>query len=858
MMVSSSSITTTTTAAAAVAALLLLLVVVSTGASERRQLTNEECGARDRFWRHHVETKTLLHDGVNHYPTILQCLQDELTPTELDDIQSPATTTTAAQSRKVGQMIHDPVYGNAMVVVVENAMAPVHVKAVQTLAKCVKVHLPHLYESRPMYQEMNLDEDPGYGGNCPTHLAPLIGIFWPTVVEEMQRTLETAYFASGSGWPQLVEADQVDDSIIREQKQFHPDHVGMRASEHLTYSDFPRLAEHDDGHTAYTMNFAFAGPDDYQGGEFFILTKDTDGEEFRRHIKPPKYGALVFLGGQYLHGVEEIYGGHREMYSTEYWPYPDTPFGSNLWSNYPRNMEEYILKCNIEKMQGNTGPCKAEFSKSTPFLDDREDVKGKYTGPNGKAVVQEEEDEDEDYEEEEETKRNLGGGGGNDFYISPSTYADMTEEMKKRVNPYYPHDPPAVPGINRAKDDMERPNRVRPSGLNPVNVIFEDREGNQITLNDFKDREDEPDFLVPKKLKPGEMHPIRWREDLTPVDGPDGETFVIGFPPELHEEFVKYIEKDGMMDVARKLLYEETPLKADEQRLYTLDDGEKWTAMVQGNWNTDMVWLDPGDESCFESLLGVLRRGNFDVVLDQLGKAFDLNSLMIQGVGAIFLTEYEATENIHVDIEGSRGSFYNIIVPVHIPVDDRAVFKIADRAEDDDGKVDDEFMGRLDLDPQVGVILGGESRHGTGECNYRPKKEFRLSFAVYVADINESNVDLIASDSTSLWPTEGDTFWLRAQKGRLWTKDGKNSIKYDKGRMPIHIQDSSDECASMDRKLCETDVQGMRLDCPKTCELYLEDDVYYAKYFNGINPSTASGPSECTEDASHPTCKAQT
>jgi hypothetical protein len=188
------------------------------------------------------------------------------------------------------------------------------------------------------------------------------------------------------------------------------------------------------------------------------------------------------------------------------------------------------------------------------------------------------------------------------------------------------------------------------------------------------------------------------------------------------------------------------------------------------------------------------------------------------------------------------------VVPVHIPIGEEAIFKISDQG--------DEFMGRLALDPQVGVVLGGESRHGTGECDYRKKKEFRLSFAVYVADVNESNVGLIASDSTSLWPTEGDTFWFRAQKGRLWTKDGKNSIKHDKGRLPINIQDKSEKCATMDKKFCETDLQGMRLECPKTCELYLEDDVYYAKYFQGINPSSAAAaPSQCIEDSNHPTCK---
>lgn len=364
-------------------------------------------------------------------------------------------------------------------------------------------------------------------------------------------------------------------------------------------------------------------------------------------------------------------------------------------------------------------------------------------------------------------------------------------------------------------------------------------------MSDFYSYEEEPNFLIPRKLGVGEMEPIRWRDDLSPVDGSDGESFVIGFPPELHQEFKKYVANSGMMQVAHRILYKEKPLREFEQRIYTLEDGEKWTAMVQGAWDTDMVWLDPGDESCFESLLGVLRRGNFDKVLEQVGKTFDLNGLMIQGVGAIFLSEYTKTENMHVDIPGSRGSFYNIIVPVHIPIDDVAIFKLSDK--------EDDFQGKLRLDPNVGVVLGGESRHGTGECNYREKEDFRLSFAVYVADINDDNIEMIANDSTSLWPTSGDTFFFESQKGRLWSRDGKNSLKHDKGRMPMNIQDYLPSCATMDKSMCMKDVQGMRLECPKTCELYLEDDVYFAKYFpNQTAPN--QNPTCSTEE--DPTCDA--
>lgn len=772
-------------------------------------LPQEEIGSRDRFWKHNLVEESLVYNGVNHFHTFKNCLKEKLPEKEFSELK----TVNNHAIRRAGRTLNDPHNDNIpMLVAVENAMHPTHVMAVQALQKCVRKILPHLYESRAMYKEMNLDEDNGSGGNCPTHLAPLVGIFLPEVVAEMEATLRVAYEAT-QGWQDGVAHDQANPMLPREKKMYPPGQVGIRASEHLTYSDFPRLKEHHDGDTVYTMNFAFVAPDQYEGGEFFILSQDEDGDdEFRTTIKPNQYEALVFLGGQYLHGVNEILGGHREMFSTELWAYPDTPFGSNLWSNYPNNMESYVNRCNVEQQRTGSDKCTLPYDLTNAYGNSKEDIERKYG--DGDDGDYDDDDDEFDYDREEKD------GHGNRLA-------------------------PPLPGIDRRKDNMLRPNRTRPNSLQPIKVVFGDGTGKEMELADFYSNKEEPDFLIPKKLKPGEIEPIRWRDDLSPVDGSDGESFVVGFPPELHEEFKKYVANSGMMKIAHQILYKERPLEQGDQRIYTLDDGEKWTAMVQGSWDTDMVWLDPGDEACFESLLGILRRGNFDKVLEQVGKTFDLDGLMIQGVGAIFLTEYTKTENMHVDIPGSRGSFYNIIVPVHIPLDDVAIFKLSDK--------EDDFQGKLKLDPNVGVVLGGESRHGTGECNYREREDFRLSFAVYVADVNEDNLEMIASDSTSLWPTGGDTFFIESQKGRLWTRDGSRSLKNDKGRMPFDIQDYLPECATMDKNLCMTDVQGMRLECPKTCELYLEDDIYYAKYFPN---QTAPNQNPTCSDLNDPSCDA--
>jgi hypothetical protein len=101
---------------------------------------------------------------------------------------------------------------------------------------------------------------------------------------------------------------------------------------------------------------------------------------------------------------------------------------------------------------------------------------------------------------------------------------------------------------------------------------------------------DEPDFFVPKSLEPGEMVALRWKSTGFQVDGDKGESFVIGLPPELLREFQVFMSNNGLMDVAREILYEEEPLEYGEHRLYQLKDGQNWAAMIQGTWETDMVW----------------------------------------------------------------------------------------------------------------------------------------------------------------------------------------------------------------------------------------------------------------------------
>jgi hypothetical protein len=72
----------------------------------------------------------------------------------------------------------------------------------------------------------------------------------------------------------------------------------------------------------------------------------------------------------------------------------------------------------------------------------------------------------------------------------------------------------------------------------------------------------------------GEIFPLYFRATGERVK--DDEALGIALPPELHEEFKKYIEANGMLRKAREIIYEGERFANNEHRLYKLDDNMTW------------------------------------------------------------------------------------------------------------------------------------------------------------------------------------------------------------------------------------------------------------------------------------------
>jgi hypothetical protein len=164
------------------------------------------------------------------------------------------------------------------------------------------------------------------------------------------------------------------------------------------------------------------------------------------------------------------------------------------------------------------------------------------------------------------------------------------------------------------------------------------------------------------------------------------------------------------------------------------------TPCWEGSYN--MVGIGPADEECVKSLLSVLRRGNFDVVLDAIGNKFDLDGLAVTGICPIFLSYFEHDpkhKQIYRDLPEAKGAFYKVVIPIYIPQGGASLY-----VADDDW----ERVLPIQMRYNQGIVLGGATYHGTGECDYREQRDVRLSVATHLTDVNHDNVEDIAGDTS--------------------------------------------------------------------------------------------------------------
>jgi len=350
---------------------------------------------------------------------------------------------------------------------------------------------------------------------------------------------------------------------------------------------------------------------------------------------------------------------------------------------------------------------------------------------------------------------------------------------------------------------------------NKVEVCAQNRTGVRMCKIYADDSTIPGDFITPP-LGPGEIFPILWRNDS--ARRTTDYAFQIGLPPELTSELLSFCNRLGITDLFRSLVGDD-PIKPDKDdhtgKFFELTDGNRWYAQRPAKyWTSNMHWVSPADEKTHEEYLKVLAKGNFDMVLDALGKYLGLEGLVAYHLTFIGVSHSEKGF-MHRDTYGTGAAVYNVIIPLILVDDALPELAIGDYFDED-------LVGTLKYKVGTAAMMGDEAMHGTEACDYRQHKGLRMAATVYIADINEVNVNAISEQTlTQIFPLP-DTSWLMAQRSRHWDGiEGANSLSFDKGRKPFWFHDKLDDCEKRaTRGMCESDISYTRTKCLRSCKIY--------------------------------------
>ena len=269
------------------------------------------------------------------------------------------------------------------------------------------------------------------------------------------------------------------------------------------------------------------------------------------------------------------------------------------------------------------------------------------------------------------------------------------------------------------------------------------------------------DFL-PVPLEIGQMHQISWRDSgdvVTPW------AFRIGLPRLTRRTLLDYCNKLGVTDVLRHATIGGNPLDPGTDTHLRLN-GDKWYLQRPDNfWTSNLHWLSPADENAQKSYLETLHFAGFDRVLKGIGEHLGLNHLVAYHVTFIAVSQsYQGY--MHHDVSETGGRAFNVIIPLLLANETGPELDLL--------TLDGQKAGRYRYEYHVASMMGDDAEHATSACDYRHSNEMRLAATVYVAEVDEDNVDRLLEDYTQIYPPV-DRDLLLSWAGMHWQR-GKTEI----------------------------------------------------------------------------------
>jgi hypothetical protein len=287
--------------------------------------------------------------------------------------------------------------------------------------------------------------------------------------------------------------------------------------------------------------------------------------------------------------------------------------------------------------------------------------------------------------------------------------------------------------------------------------------------------ESEPmgDFLNPD-LKPGQLKKIKWkdqgrnkRHSWNGGDVVAEHAYVMGLAPEVRSRLLDYCDRMGITEAFRDLTIRGNSLRPATHR-YQKFHGSKWYIQrPAGHWKSNMHWISPSNAKSQEDYWQALSAVGFDDVMKDIGAHLGLESIAAYHLSFIGVSHCQKGY-IHYDIKESGARVYNVIIPLLLANETGPELDLRDGR---DGNEKGLPVGRLRYEYDVASLMGDDAFHATSAADYRLQKQMRMAATVYIADINEENVEAILDEYTQHYPPKGKPEVLMGMAGMHWRRD---------------------------------------------------------------------------------------
>ena len=293
-----------------------------------------------------------------------------------------------------------------------------------------------------------------------------------------------------------------------------------------------------------------------------------------------------------------------------------------------------------------------------------------------------------------------------------------------------------------------------------------------------KDPKEHGDF-IPTPLQPGELATIRWA-DTGEIVTPNAHR--LGLNPKVRQVLLEYCNAMGITELFRHVTKRGNALRPGYESYLTLDGDQQWYLQrPEKKWQSNLQWLSPGDNPSHENYLQALSVAGFDDMLAGIGEALGLETLVAFHV--TFIAVSHSTKGyMHHDVTETGAKAFNVIIPLLLANETGPELDLMNSMDEEyDYEDDDEDqyrVGRYRYEYDVASMMGDDSYHASSAVDYRTSKEMRMAATVYIADVDEDNVEEILSQYTQAYPPD-DPDLLLSWRGRHWRRDDP-SVKLPK------------------------------------------------------------------------------